>query len=302
KSHSTLGFDISINASLARVPGADRNFNIKKLDLKNLVYVEEESSSPLTPTAFGNDQPGPTMASYYTNPQTGQREQLFNFDMPQGAGFHYVPAPMIQASVGLIKKTDISLRYMPSISLPKDINLNLFGVGLKHDITQWLPGDTFIPDNIAIQAGFTKLNTSIDFEVTPPDRSDIKNDYAASTWEGQKADLSSNAFTMNALVGKSLPFVAVYGGFGYETSSLRIRTPGSYPIVVPNEDYQPNNTDSKSKIIQKVKNPIDISYGNESSFRGLLGLRLKLGFFNINASYTLSRYPVGRVGIGFSFR
>ncbi|SMO42290.1 DUF6588 family protein [Fodinibius sediminis] len=303
KTHSLLGFDLTVSASVARVPGSDRSFNVQKLNLKELEYIEEESTSPVTPTAFGPGESNTTMGAYYsyTNPQTGeQQRERVDFEMPAGTDVPYVPAPMVQASVGFIKGTDVTVRYVPPLDLPNDIKLDLWGVGLKHDITEWLPGGKLIPVNISLQAGYTKLNSSIAFNVDPEQGADVENNYDPSTWNGQKAALRTNAFTVNALVGKTLPFISLYGGIGYETSSLVIDTPGSYPVTVPNEDFPDQS--SQPKKIKKVDNPIDISYDKNSSFRGLVGTRIKLAFFNVTASYTLSKYPVGQVGVGFSFR
>src|SRR5699024_7267213 len=36
KTHSTLGFGISISANVARVPGADRTFDVQKLELDRI--------------------------------------------------------------------------------------------------------------------------------------------------------------------------------------------------------------------------------------------------------------------------
>ncbi|WP_372637320.1 DUF6588 family protein [Fodinibius sp.] len=303
KPHSVLGFDLTVSASVARVPGADRSFNVQELNLKELEYIEEESTSPVTPTAFGPGESNTTLGAYfsYTNPQTGEQQQeRVEFEMPGGTDVPYVPAPMVQASAGVIKGTDVTVRYVPPLDLPNDINLDLWGVGLKHDITQWLPGGKLIPVNISLQAGYTRLNSSIAFDVDPEQGSDVENNYDPSTWEGQKAAMRSNAFTINALVGKTLPFISFYGGIGYETSSLTIDTPGSYPVTVPNEDFPEQS--GQPKKIEKIDNPIDISYSDNNSFRGLVGTRIKLAIFNITASYTLSKYPVGQVGVGFSFR
>lgn len=302
KTHGTLGFDLTVSASVARVPGADRSFDVTELNFNELEYIEEESDSPITPTAFGDGTSNTTMGIRYTytHPVTDQEEEFVeDFEMPGGTDIPYVPAPMVQASIGFIKSTDVSVRYVPPLSLGNDIKLDLWGVGLKHEITQWIPGGMLLPVNISLQAGFTKLNSSIAFDVEPEDGADVKNEHPDDTWEGQKAAMSSNAFTVNALVGKTLPFISFYGGVGYETSGLSINTPGSYPVTVPNEDFP---DDPRPKEIKKVDNPIDISYDDNSSVRGLVGTRIKLAIFNITASYTLSKYPVGQVGIGFSFR
>ena len=69
---------------------------------------------------------------------------------------------MIQAGLGLIKNTAIDIRYMPMLNVGDNINVNLFGVGLKHDLLQWIPviGDA-IPMSLSIQGGYTSLNTEL---------------------------------------------------------------------------------------------------------------------------------------------
>jgi hypothetical protein len=296
KTHSTLGFDISLNASVAVVPAGDQSFDVQALTLTQLEYIEEQSQSPISPTAFGDNVSGPTMGAYYNNPFTGNRELLFDFQMPQGSGFNYVPAPMLQASVGIIKSTDITVRYVPE-STYEDFSVSLWGVGIKHGLNQWLPGGKLLPVDISLQAGFTKMTSSMAFNVDPEQGANIKNDYDPSTWVGQQAEFTADAFTINALVGKTLPIISVYAGVGYETSTVSLGTPGSYPITVPNEDY--NSPGDPQKAILAIEDPIDITYNKNDSFRALIGARIKLTIFHISASYTLSKYPVARVGFGF---
>lgn len=301
KPHSTLGFDITIRASVAVVPGVDQSFNVQELNLTELEYINQNSSSPISPTAFGDNVTGPTMGAYYTNPSTGNRELLFDFQMPKGTGFSYVPAPMIQASVGIIKSTDITVRYVPKASYTNnDITAGLWGLGIKHGLNQWIPGGKLLPIDLSIQGGFTKMTTSMPFEVKPETGADVENNYPASTWEGQQAKFTADAFTINALVGKTLPFISVYAGVGYEASTVSLATPGSYPVTVPNENY--NSPDDPRKVIEAVTDPIDISYEDNSSYRALIGARLKFTVFHITASYTLSKYPVAQVGFGIGLR
>ncbi|MDZ7715428.1 MAG: DUF6588 family protein [Balneolaceae bacterium] len=301
KTHATLGFDITVNASLAIIPNSGQAFDITGL---NLQEVELVSGGPKTPTVAGDDNTDVVLGSQTNNPVTGQR--LFEFDMPEGSGFPYVPAPMIQASVGVIKKTDVTLRYLPKINLPNDAEVNLFGLGVKHEITQWLPGGNKLPIDLSVQAGFTNLSSSIDFEVLPEVDNDTKNEFSASTWEGQKAKISSDAFTLNAIVGKTLPVISVFGGVGYQTSTVKISTPGSYPLVVPNDDYNPaagpSDPNSNTKKIAKVDEPLNLKYDENGGMHVLAGFRLKLLFFNISGSYTLSENPVAQVGVGIGIR
>jgi len=130
--YRTLGFDLRVSAGVAIVPTGDRSFNVDELDLQNLERVDGPSEAQ---TAFGEDVTGPEMGVFGTNPVTGLRQEITRFTMPEGTGYPFVPAPMIQGTVGIIKDTDISLRFMPTVTV-EDINTSLFGFGVKHGLNQ----------------------------------------------------------------------------------------------------------------------------------------------------------------------
>jgi len=300
KPHKTLGFDISVRTGVALVPGSDQSFNVKDLPLQELQYDRGPTESP---TISGADDPGSHMI--LQKQINGQTETLADFDMPHGTGFAYVASPMLQVGIGTIKETDLTLRYMPEMKVPKtDVNFSVTGIAIKHGINQWLPGGKFMPVNLTLMAGYTELNANTSSNVDPQVDSDTENPYAGqpSTWDGQSVDLTSSSFTVNALVGKSLPFISVFGGIGYESSKMTVKTPGSYPITVPNQNYDPTDPNSKKKIIDKVDEPIDLKIDGANSFRALAGFSLKLTVITITGSYTLGNYSVANLGFGISFR
>lgn len=294
--HRTLGFDVRVNASVALVPDTDLLFNAEELVFNEIQVAE---GGPETPTVLGDDFTDLQFESQRDNPQTG--EPLFEFHMPEGTNFPYVPGPMVQASVGIIKDTDVSVRFLPPISYD-EVDLGLFGVGVRHGLNQWLPGGALLPVDLTLQAGFTTLNASIDFDVQPEVDSETENEYPATTWDGQQGEFSANTFTMNAIVGKTLPIISVFGGLGFETATVSLGTPGAYPVTVPNEDYQSDPQNEEPKKIDRVDDPIDVEFDGANGFHALAGFRLKLAVFNVSASYTLGKYPVGQVGVGIGIR
>ena len=54
-------------------------------------------------------------------------------------------APMLQASVGLVKGTELSMRYSPNLSLGDAGTFGLWGVGLKLGVSEWIPVIEKIP-------------------------------------------------------------------------------------------------------------------------------------------------------------
>jgi hypothetical protein len=87
--------------------------------------------------------------------------------------------------------TEIMLRYLPSISLSDDEELNMFGIGLKHKISRYIP---LSPVDISVQLLYNRL------EITGV------------------MDISAYAF--NAHASKTFGLFTAYGGLQYESSTF----------------------------------------------------------------------------------
>ncbi|NGP86914.1 DUF6588 family protein [Fodinibius halophilus] len=305
KPHKKLGFDLTISSGLAIVPGGDKSFDIQNL---NLQQVKVASGGDIAQTINGKDITGPTLDVYADPDGPGgvSEQKVFDFNMPKGTDFGYVPSPMIKAGVGLIKDTELMFRYMPETKIGDFGSFNLFGVGAKHGLNQWLPGGGMLPVNLSLMFGYTNMEVGSGFDVTAEDliegRQDIKNTYPTSTWDGQKITMNTDAWSINALVGKTLPMISIYGGIGYEASTFNAKTPGSYPTVEGNPDYINDPNNNKKFIIKAVEEPLDISIEGDNGFRALAGFRFRFAIFHISGSYTLSNYSSYNVGFGISFR
>lgn len=300
KPYRTLGFDLRVNAAVSIVPTADRSFNVDDLVFENL---ERVGGPAISQTAFGDDVPGSEMGVFVENPFTGLPEEVTRFTIPEGTGYPYVPSPMVQLTVGIIKDTDVSLRFVPTVTVD-DFEADLFGIGVKHGLNQWLPGGSVLPVDLSVQLGYTKLTSSFGFDVRPQEESDVYNPHNSTTWDGQSAEFEASGFTGNILVGKNLPILAVYAGVGFQSSEVTLNTPGAYPFVSFNPDYDPGNTseETRQKIVERLDDPINLTYENGTSLQALAGLRIRLAIFTISASYTLAEYPTANLGVGISFR
>jgi hypothetical protein len=300
--YGKLGFDLRVNLGVAVVPVGDRSFNVDEFEFENIERIGGPSESQ---TAFGDDVSGSTMGVYGTNPLTGMREKITEFTMPEGIGYPFVPAPMAQLTVGAIRDTDVSLRYMPSVEMD-EFSAGLFGLGVRHGLNQWLPGGFLLPVDISVQAGYTRMTSDFQLNLRPEEGSDIYNPYQGEPeiWRGQHIDFVAEGFTGNLLIGKTLPILSFYAGVGFQSSSVSINSPGSYPITSFNPDYNPTDgsEETREKIIERLDDPVNINYTAENSVHALAGFRIRLAVLTISGSYTVADYPVANVGVGLSFR
>ncbi len=257
----TLGFSLQLRIAAAVVPNSVQTFDANDIGLTNDITVTGTSSN----TIAGKEGSGQTL-NFIGGSLT----------IPGGTGFSYVPAPMIQANLGLIKSTDITVRYIPEVSSSKYGDLSLLGAGLKHDLTQWIPGGKLLPVDISVMGAFTSinLNANLAFNTGATD---------------QKVETTTNTFVLNALVGKTLPFVSAYAGVGFQKGTFELDMLGDYTI-------------GSGPFAGTISDPVSYSEDSEASFHALAGAQFKLGPVRIYAEATAAEYLTGNIGIGIGLR
>ncbi len=296
KTHGVLGFHVKLNLSAAMVPDAHQSFNIDELGLSTLQVLQ---GGPETPT-FSGSSSGAASLGYYS--QEGR--ELARFDMPPGTGFSYIMTPMVQAGLGLPKNTDVMVRFIPPFKFLDYGEIYLYGLGVKHELNQWFPGGALLPVTFSVMAGYTAFGTSADLNARPVDfnaENDMDPDGlggpGSDTWDDQELVFSTNAYTVNFIVGKSLPIISVYGGVGFEGSTTNVRVDGDFPY------YTPDMQDGEFKRrLNALSDPIDFSLDGANNIRALAGLRISLPLITFNVDYTLADYSMVSVGLGVSLR
>jgi hypothetical protein len=174
-------------------------------------------------------------------------------------------APLIipQLGAGTLFGTDVMLRYLPKTRLKSYGTIGVFGVGVRHSISQYIP---MSPIDLAVQGVYNSVSLE------------------DQNLEGDVLDASGYAFNLQA--SKSLPVLPVtfYGGLQYETFSAEY----AY-------EFDPASF-SGSSDIEPVSFTLDQDATN--SVRGLAGVSITLAVVRINADYSLAANDVVTVGIG----
>jgi hypothetical protein len=289
KPHKLGGFDLTITASTAIIPESAKTFDLSTIGLANVSYP----SGAETPTVAGSKDES---AQIQYSPIPGYSDQNVKINTPHGTGLSFMATPMIQLGVGLIKETEIDVRYMPTFNILDYGKVGLWGVGVKHSLKQWIPVLEKIPVfQLSLQGGYTRFNTNVNLKVTP----DMYGDGFSGTgnYDNQSLGLEVNSLTASILVGANLPVVCFYGGVGFARTKSNLSLDGNFPIPT---------VSGNSLTITDVENPIDIeitnSDGSKTKPRLNAGMRIKMGVLTIHADYTYANYSVATVGIGLSFR
>tara|TARA_Y100001978_G_scaffold202928_1_gene225786 strand:- start:2717 stop:3646 length:930 start_codon:yes stop_codon:yes gene_type:complete len=254
KPHKFGGFDITIASNIVLIPESYRMFSISEIGGNSFSGGE-------TPTIVGEKEP--SEITYNSN----------SVKMPPGLNIPVFPVPIVQAGIGLIKGTEINIRYLPKINVGK-VDQNLYGLGLKHDLLQWIPGGKILPISLSIQGGYTKFNSTVVIENVIGDRN---NELAFDV----------EAMTANIILSKKILMFTPYASLGYNSSKSSFKIDGDYAV---------------GALELNAEELTNIEYESNTEIRANLGFRFNIAILALQANYTISKYPVATLGAGISFR
>ncbi|HEX8061073.1 MAG TPA: DUF6588 family protein [Cyclobacteriaceae bacterium] len=274
KTHNFPGFDLTFSVNPVFVPSADKLFMVDNSKMTS-VYLSQDingknpgqTGKGNIPTVLGKDKITTTYTAKGAIPGT--------FNGPDGIGINFIPMPTANLGIGLPKNTDLKVRFVPSVDLGKATSnkmtgsFSLWGVGVMHDIKQWIPGVKALPFDLSGFFGYTNMKLSAGVDKNQPNN---------------KADFNVSATTIQALISKKLAVLTVYAGLGYNMATTKLDVKGTY------------NFNGAS-----VKDPFSFSAASNGA-RATGGLRLKFGPLTLHGDYTLAKYKAASVGVGIAVR
>jgi hypothetical protein len=283
KAHKAFGVDFTTTVNLMLVPEAELWFTPNDVVGPDGHLILDESSPdfPKAPTMFGPDDDS-RKPVYNLEDDDGNVIWTYN-DVPAGVldikkeiGYTVVPVVNYNLGFGIGKGTDIKLRYLPEMNLGDDAKLKMFGLGVMHDVKQWIPGLKNLPFDLSGFVGYTKMSVAVDIE--NPD------------YDNQKGEFTISGTTVQGIISKKISVLTLYGGLGYNIAKSTLAMKGTYYIEDP-----------VTSIGQEYNDPVKINQ-SASGPRMTAGFRLKLAVFTLHADYTLAKYSCLTAGFGISVR
>lgn len=278
KPHKLLGFDITPTITLAKVPSKANFFTINDGE-----FLRVDPDGPTdsqgnllrsSPTFLGPNLSADNLPRLLFEDADGNE---FSISAPTGLGmeeklpFNAVPSAMIQLGIGLVKGTELKVRIIPKIE-EDDFAFEMFGLGIMHDLKQWVPGFKQLPIDVSGFVGWNRMTAQ--YFLDPED---------APT---QIAQFTTNGFTLQGLVSKKIAFLTVFGGVGIASTGTTFDLLGEYEL----------NSDT-----ELLENPISFKYTSAGP-RMNVGFRMKLLILTIHADYAIQKYSTLTTGIGISIR
>ncbi len=166
-------FDIRFGVTGAIVPEKDKTFDINSLGLSSRLQPTDPTKT-ITPTAAGSKNAGP-----FLTVRDDQGRKISEFRLPEGTNSSLIPAPQLQATVGLIKGIDVSLRAIPTVKIGDVGSINMIGGGIKLELLPLIAGKTagkLLPFDVALALGYTQFSYTKELDYTPPSGSPAVKD------------------------------------------------------------------------------------------------------------------------------
>ena len=281
KVHKKFGFDISFGLNGSLVPEEKELFSISAL---NLASVSATNPSKDLASTFAG--PNETTSLTVNTTVNGQNASA-TFDSPGGVTddlpLNAVPAPAVQLTVGLPFKIDAMVRFIPQTGFGEDEGkINMFGLGIKKEITSWFGPIDKLPLHVSLLAAYTNMDVSYGI--------DVDNQNLEITDGLTEFELS--AYTFQAIASLNFPIINVYGGVGYSSGDSKFNISGQYVGVY-------NSPAGEQRKNLDVPENLEFS---SSGFRSTIGARLSLGFFKLFGAYTLQEYNTISLGAAISIR
>lgn len=317
-----LRFNVQLGASLISIPTEKQVFDPQALGMQNLRPLGNSS-----PTIFGSGQ-GPAYELSVDDPNNpGQRLAVDTIDgITQGLGIRVNAVPFAQVNIGLIKGTELSFRFVPTLDLSTlgagSGSFGLWGIGVKHDILQWIPVVSKLPFSVSGYFNYSKLSFDLGVSLPGPE-SKVYDAYTPPTpgsnpqivgfdyTTGVAGNYATQAIAMDAssmgfgiIASKKLLFLTPYISLGFQNARFSLRTAGEYAILSGLKanglgDPEPGALREQYTVFT---DPINIEPDAINSFRYSAGLRFKFLVFGIHAEYFgVGGYSGGNLGLSIGF-
>jgi len=281
-------FEIRVSGTGAFIPSSDKSFDLSKIGLFSNIRVNGQPVSSqnniITPTVAGSDETSQEVAFYNNN------KEVTKFSLPKGINVPIIPAPQLQASIGLIKGIEVTARYMPEIKPGGDYGtLSMLGGGIKFQPLRLVSKTAakLIPFDFAIALGYSQFKYAYDLDVQPESTWSAKDNQQSKDFSNQRFDIKFSGINAEAIISKKLLFFTPFASVGYMTSETKGGLLGNYAVL----------TDEGSKYTT-YHNPVNLDEKYIKSLRASAGFQLNLAFLRFYASYSLATYNYVNAGTG----
>ena len=284
RAKNTGRFEFRVGFTGAFVPQIDQSFDVNRLGLSNNVRPTNPSNT-VSPTV-ASSSPQRVEMGIYDQSFLGGTVPVETFDLPDGANVPFIPAPQVQATVGLPKGIDVTLRAMPKVELGNFGTIGMVGGGVKLDVLPLLmnkTADRIMPVDLGVALGYTQFNYKLPLEVDPASGAPRDPD--------QRIEAKFSGVNVEAILSKKLLLFTPFVSVGYNTAQTDAHMKGKY-------EFTTGASATGTPTYTEFTDPISLKNSDIGGLRANAGFQLNLAVLRLYASYSVAEYNSFNAGLG----
>ena len=260
----------SVHVNVFFTPNRDKEFTIDNSDFT--FFQLEEGTFATVPTALGNDN------QVYLSGYLGDDE--VRLETPEGMNMKTVAYPYLQGSLTIWQGTDVVVKFSPKVKLKKS-DYQVYGFGLKHNISQYLDSLEQKKVHLAVLAAYSKEDVSFNFF-------DIETDYG--TLGINRINGLVDTWHFQASGSREIGRFELMGSFIYSTSDIKYKVSGETGSI---EEILP---------LQQVLNErLKEIYKTRVNYIGEAAVSYKFNNFSVQSILAFGKFVNANMALQYSF-
>lgn len=254
---------VSVHANAFFVPKSNRRFSIRNSDFT--FFEIEGATSASVPTALGNDDQVYLVGQI----DDGANQNPVRLKTPEGIDAEVIVYPYLQGTVGLLYGTELIVKYSTKVKLKRG-NYQVYGGGLKHNLSQYFPAMEAKNYYLSVMAGYSKEEISFGFL-------DAQTSYGNLGLNEITGEVATWQFQANA--SKKWNNFEVMGGLIANTSEIE------YSVGGPKGEIE-----SAIPVQYIINRKLEDIYATKTNFIGEASVRYTFGKFGVQSVTAFGKF------------
>lgn len=264
-------FTLGLHVNTFLVPQSDRQFRLSNSDFS--FFAIDGADSAITPSALGSDE-------FVTLIGTLNDEPV-EVKSPEGVNRETIIYPYLQGALGLWKGTEVIAKFSPEITL-KHVNYQVYGIGLKHNLSQYFKKLEAKKINIAALAVYSKEDITVEFL-------DVQTGYGNLGFTSLNSLIDTWQFQLSA--AKEFKKLELSAGFIMNTSNFEYEIQGKKGEI---EEIIP--------LHEIVNDRLKEIYKTKSNYIGELSARYQFSRFYLQTSIAFGKFVNSNISLQYKFK
>jgi len=265
--------DVSLHFNVLPIPKKQKSFVINNDELISMNVRGSQSAK--IPTALGGDT-----STFFDFSIEGEEYEWQAFE---GIKQSVVAHPYLQATVGLWKETDVTIRYSPKVNIETS-SYEIFGGAVKHNITQYFrKNEKTTPVEIAVLASYSVFNLNLFFDEVEIKPIDSESGTAPLTTINSII-IDADSWLFQLVASKKVNKFEFTGAIGFTENDFNYKLGGK-----------------DGAFLDLFNELLVLLDENKSEFKGDLGVNYHFTNFYVSSMFTIGKFPNINIALHYKF-